>query len=134
MLIDKNTHEGFGICIGDGSIYCNGKCELDVNPPNNAPDYLAYYLERDDNFSKLWNCAYRLQISYPLVEVSITTDGIKSFKKLNGTITEKEIVDILLNDDKFVNFESMLERKCNILQHVEKINHTDDLSIIKVIL
>ena len=107
---------------------------MDVNPPNNAPDYLAYYLERDDKFDKLWSCLYRLQISFPIKDVSITTDGIKSFKKLNGVITENEIVDILLKDDKFINFQSMLERKCNILEHVEKTNHTDDLSIIRVIL
>ena len=133
MLIDKNTKEGFGIIIGDGSIYVDGKCELDINPPNNAPVYLAYYLERNDPFSKVWSEIYRLGLTFPMNEIVVVTDGIKSFRKLQGEITDKEIIDILIKDNRFIDLESMLERKCKILENIEKTVHTDDLSMIKVI-
>jgi hypothetical protein len=134
MLIDKNSKTGFGLIIGDGSIYVDGKCCLDINPPDNAPNYFAYWIERNDSFGKVWNEIAQLGVTFPMSDVSIMTDGIKSFKKLGGEITEKEIVDILLKDTRFIDIECMLERKCKILENIEKTIHTDDLSIIRVIL
>ena len=134
VLIDKNTQTGYGLIIGDGSIYIDGKCELDINPPQNRPDYLAYYIERNDSFDNLWSSIPVLNITSPIKEVTITTEGIKSFKKLNSEITEKEVVDNLIRDTRFIGLESMLERKLNILENIEKTIHTDDLSIIRVVL
>lgn len=134
MLIDKNTKEGFGLIIGDGSIYINKECTLDINPPNNAPDYLAYYLERNDPFDLVWNCITQLSVTFQMDEVCVTTDGIKSFKKLGGEVSENEMVDCLIRDTRFLHLDSMLERKLNVLENVDKTIHKDDLSIIRVIL
>jgi hypothetical protein len=81
----------------------------------------------------VWDEIYRLGLTFPMNEIVVTTDGIKSFRKLQGEITDKEIIDILIKDNRFVDLESMLERKCKILENIEKTIHTDDLSMIKVI-
>lgn len=134
MLIDKKTSTGFGLIIGDGSIYVDGKCLLDVDPPGNAPDYLAYYLERDNTFDFMWNCIPTIGVTCEMKEIAVTTDGIKSFKALEGSVSLKNIEENLLIDKRFIGLDVMLERKCNILENIQKTVHTDDLSIIRVIL
>jgi hypothetical protein len=132
-IIHKETNRFVAVIKGDGCVFNGGLKILDIDAPGNAPDYLAYYLERNDTFDTVWKNT-SLIIGYIENELAVTTDGIKSFKKLKGNVDEQFVVDTLLIDRRFVNLEVMLERKCKVLENVEKMVHTDDLSIIRVIL
>ena len=132
-IIHKQTGAYVTIIKGDGCVFVDYTKILDIDAPGNAPDYLAYYLERNDSFETVWNNTV-ITSGIAKTEIAISTDGINSFKTLEGSINNESIYSTLIVDKRFINLEVMLERKCKILENIEKTVHTDDLTIIRVIL
>ncbi|WP_291720564.1 protein phosphatase 2C domain-containing protein [Bernardetia sp.] len=130
-LIDTKNHNAEFITIGDGLICVDGK--LTEYEQDNTPDYLGYHLSED--FAKFYQNQYQ-KLSVPDFEdVSICTDGIFTFQNLenkNQQKSESEIIDYLLLDTQYSEFDNFLDRK---IRNLKKINHlvTDNLAIIRII-
>ena len=119
------------LTIGDGLICVDGK--LTEYEQNDKPDYLGYHLKDDFN-NWFENQNQKLSISY-FKDLSICTDGIFTFKNLKNKDNKKsedEIIQYLLIDNEYSEFDNFLDRKIRSLK--EKYNHivTDDLAIIRV--
>jgi len=140
-VVDLNKKTGFAIMIGDGSFYVDGVLE-NIDCPNNAPNYLAHYINNDD-FETVWKEAVVYSKEFVVNEtVAVLTDGIDSFYINNEgryvTDSEKEIiVERLLKSDYLLKNKVGLARICNILQDgveiekdvVKKMQPRDDLAI-----
>lgn len=129
-VIDTKKYRAEFITIGDGLICVDGKCiEYEQN---NTPNYLGYHLT--ENFEEFYeNQSQKLSIS-SFEDISISTDGIFTFKNLenqNQQKSEAEIINYLLLDHQDSEFDNFLDRK---IRNLKKINHvvTDDLAIIRL--
>ncbi|AFM05191.1 Stage II sporulation protein E (SpoIIE) [Bernardetia litoralis DSM 6794] len=129
-IIDTKNYKAELITIGDGLICIDRK--IIEYEQNNTPDYLGYHLtENFEDFYK--NQQQKLSIS-SFTDLSISTDGIFTFKNLENQNLQKkesEIIDYLLIDNNESEFDNFLDRK---IRNLKKINHvvTDDLAIIRI--
>lgn len=68
--------------------------------------------------------------------LSISTDGNFTFKNFDGKeyaeITEEEIVNYLLFDEKYSNEENMLKKKLLEIENKYGLTPSDDLTIIRI--
>lgn len=117
------------IC-GDGNIFLDNS-RVHIHNEDNTVEYLSTKILKP--ISDLYDEMQFAMKENPK-DFSICSDGIESFKHKSGIAKEEEAIQSLIIDDSFLNVESMLNRKCNILQTKNDIYHTDDLSIIRVIL
>lgn len=126
----QNSNAEF-LAIGDGLICKDG--EIIEYEQNNKPDYLGYHLI--DDFDK-WYDAQNQKLSISeFKDLSISTDGIYTFKNLESKDKQKsedDIIQHLLIDNEYAEFDNFLDRKIRFLK--DKWNHivTDDLAIIRV--
>lgn len=132
-VLDKQSKEIELITIGDGLICSNG--ELIEFEQDDKPDYLGYHLE--ENFD-VWfkNQSQKLSLKN-VKDFSISTDGIFTFKNFNRKeydyqITEEEIVEYLLVDEKWINQENMLKKKVSKIENEFGLKPSDDLTIIRI--
>ncbi len=121
------------IVIGDGVIACNG--QLFEYDQDNKPDYLGYHLNKD---FEDWFSQQEQKISLNNIEdLSISTDGIFTFKKFNNNvyepINEEKIIEKLLFDKTNKDNLNMLKNKVFELEQQYGLKPTDDLTIIRVI-
>lgn len=130
-IIDIEESKAEFLTIGDGLICIDG--ELFEYEQNNKPDYLGYHLA--DDF-EIWfdNQKQKLSVS-GFKDLSICTDGIFTFKNLEDRSKQKsenEIIEYLLMDNDWAEFDNFLDRKIRVLK--DKWNHlvTDDLAIIRI--
>lgn len=129
-IVDTKNYKAEFITIGDGLICVDGK--LIEYEQNNTPDYLGYHLT--ENFEEFYkNQHQKLSVS-SFEDLSISTDGIFTFKNLenqNYQKSESEIIDYLLLDNQESEFDNFLDRK---IRNLKKVNHvvTDDLAIIRI--
>ncbi len=132
-IINKQTQSAEFITIGDGLIYVDG--EAYEYEQNDKPDYLAYHLNK--NFEE-WFTVQTQKLSIPnFTDLSISTDGIFTFKCFNKNLSQKsesEIIDYLLKKELDMELSNALDRKINYLK--QDYNHyvTDDLAIIRMIM
>jgi hypothetical protein len=121
------------IIIGDGLIACNGQLfEFDQD---NKPDYLGYHLNKD---FEDWFSQQEQKISLTNIQdLSISTDGIFTFKKFNHNnyepISEEKIIEKLLFDKTDKDNPNMLKNKIFELETENGLKPSDDLTIIRVI-
>lgn len=131
-IYDKKQKEIELITIGDGLICFNG--ELIEYEQNDKPDYIGYHLEEE---FKDWfqNQSQKLSLK-EVKDLSISTDGIFTFKNFNGKeytkITEEEIVNFLLIDDENSDTENMLKKKVLEIENNFGLKPSDDLTIIRI--
>ncbi len=129
-IIDTKNYKAEFITIGDGLICVDGK--ITEYEQNNTPDYLGYHL--NENFEDFYKTqTQKLSVS-SFKDLSISTDGIFTFKNLenqNHQKSESEILDYLLINNQECEFDNFLDRK---IRNLKKINHvvTDDLAIIRL--
>jgi len=130
-IIDIEESKAEFLTIGDGLICIDG--ELFEYEQNDKPDYLGYHLA--DDF-EIWfdNQKQKLSVS-GFKDLSICTDGIFTFKNLEDRSKQKsenEIIEYLLMDNDWAEFDNFLDRKIRVLK--DKWNHlvTDDLAIIRI--
>ncbi|WP_025743682.1 protein phosphatase 2C domain-containing protein [Aquimarina pacifica] len=130
-IVDTQKNKAEFLTIGDGLICKDG--ELIEYEQNDKPDYLGYHL--NDNFEDWFeNQDQKLSIS-AFKDLSICTDGIFTFKNLEDQSKQKsesEIIEYLLIDAHWEEFDTFLDRKINEIR--DQWNHvvTDDLAIIRI--
>lgn len=129
-IIDNKTNKAEFLTIGDGLIYVDGQSfEYEQN---DKPDYLGYHLSKD---FEMWYSSQEQRLSLSnFKDISICTDGIFTFKNLKNAsnqMTEETIIDYLLKDSEWKEYDNFLDRKIRDLIGKEHIV-TDDLAIIRV--
>lgn len=130
-IVETKESKAEFLTIGDGLICIDG--ELIEYEQNDKPDYLGYHLV-DDFDSWFDSQGQKVSISN-FKDLSISTDGIFTFKNLEDTSKQKpenEIIEYLLIDNEGAEFDNFLDRKIRALK--DKWNHlvTDDLAIIRI--
>lgn len=140
--IEKETRNCRIYAFGDGFISVDGNDTVIKNTRfierengDNMPDYIAYDLNKIEMFSDFeqWWATKSEKYSFDgVTNVSIASDGIKTFKVFKEGGTDVDPVFFLVHDEKFIETKNMLERKCNILFMAGNMAHTDDLSLIRV--
>lgn len=131
MLVDKKNKQGYLLVIGDGLANINGCCtEFDQN---NKPDYLGFHLNED--FDTWYDSQkQKMRIDY-ISDVSIATDGITTFAKIDATANPIiNAAEFLLIDQAGSDGQDMLEKKLKTLEHIYGLRPTDDLGIVRIIL
>lgn len=126
LTVDKINEQYSIRMIGDGCIFRNDN-KRDIDFPDNAPPYLAYFL--DEKFEKVLDKSTWMFSSTLEDLLVISTDGITSFNIMDEE-KQKEIEDYLFND-KLIKSKAMFDRKCNILSN-QKVFHQDDLTMIMI--
>lgn len=132
-IVDKKNRDGCYCIVGDGNVYLNHELLIRVEPENNAPLYMAYYLHDGHlNDHSFLNDA-KIGEFKNVKDLTISTDGIDSF--LNKT-TKKEVdvSKMLVVDENLIKSKSMITRKCNMIENEKLANATnyDDLAIIRL--
>lgn len=132
LVIDKKERNGEVLVVGDGLIVCNNEVfEFDQD---NKPDYLGYHLHED--FEK-WFARQQQRLSLKSIDdISISTDGIFTFKNFDNKIYEAcqlDLIDFLLNEKNGKDNPNMLLKKLNIIEEKWGLRPTDDLGIIRLI-
>ena len=131
-IVDKPKKGIELLTIGDGLICCNGNYH-DYDQ-DNKPDYLGYHL--DEDFSSWYQNQLQKLSLEEVKDISISTDGIFSFKKFDGKdydpITEKEIIEYLLVDENWADQEHMLKKKLSKIENHYGMRPSDDLTIIRM--
>lgn len=119
------------LAVGDGLICKDG--EITEYEQDDKPDYLGYHLA--DDFDKWYDSQNQKLSVSKFKDLSISTDGIYTFKNLEDKDKQKsegDIIQLLLVDNENSEFDNFLDRKIRFLK--DKWNHTvtDDLAIIRV--
>lgn len=131
-IVEDATSEGEFLVLGDGLICVDG--DITEYEQNDKPDYLGYHLNEDFN---TWYAKQNQRVSISgFRDLSITTDGIFSFKNFKDPKRqkkEKEIIEFLLEDRKEMKYENFLEKKIHDLEFDHNQVLTDDLAIIRII-
>ena len=130
-IIDTNQRKGELLCVGDGLVCING--EFVEFEQNDKPDYLGYHLDEDFD---AWYSNQNQKISATdISDISITTDGIFTFKRFNNKVyaEQENIIDFLLINSEDIKNEVMLHRKLIDIETTWGLRPTDDLAIIRLI-
>lgn len=131
LLFDITNERGIVIAIGDGLVNINGK--IIEFEQDNKPDYLGFHLSED--FETFYN-AQKQKIEFTkIIDLSIATDGITSFKNLASKINSEEInvIDFLTIDKTDCEKDEMLTLKLKKLENEFGLLPTDDFSMIRII-
>lgn len=133
-ILDKTKKEIELITIGDGLICYNG--EIIEYEQDDKPDYLGYHLGEEFNN---WFQDQSQKFSLKNIDnLSISTDGIFTFKNFDGKeyneISEEEIIEYLLIDEKWANQGNMLNKKVSEIEDKYGLKPSDDLTIIRIII
>ncbi len=137
LVIDKSSNIGEALVFGDGFVSINGQ-SINIEQ-DNAPDYLAYYLDELENivdFEAWLNDHSNRYTIEGVQDISIATDGIGSFQLADASIeTNGRPVpsDFLAKNDFLLHNKSMLARKLNILRTKHRLINQDDVAMIRII-
>lgn len=129
LIYDDVEKNAFIAVIGDGFVQIEDT--LHTIDQENRPDYLAYHLGEDFDawFASLKNT---FLVKNP-TEISISTDGIDTFKSMKTDLPENfDVIDYLLKDNFLENNPNMLQRKMRILETQYGFQPADDVAIIRV--
>lgn len=131
-LLDLNGQSAEIIAIGDGLVYCDGKAyEFEQG---DKPDYLGYHLNED--FEEWFRTQTQRLSLEQFSDLSISTDGIFTFKHFDGgeypSLSASDIIDGLLVDDQWQDYEMMLKKKVLELEREYGLSPSDDLAIIRI--
>lgn len=131
LLLDTKKGKAVVLFVGDGVVCINGK--ITEYDHDNKPDYLGFHLHQD---FETWFDQQSQRINIETFEdLSLATDGVTLFSKLNATPTEEAIdpMSYLLADSTDADQEDMLYRKLKKLEHYYGFQPTDDLAVIRLI-
>lgn len=131
MLLDKNNEEGIILAIGDGFVNING--EITEFEQDNKPDYLGFHLSED--FETFYNSQKQKLEFNKITDLSISTDGIFTFKKLAPTKSKEEIdvIEFLATEKTNCEKDEMLSLKLKVLENEFGLKPTDDFSMIRIL-
>ncbi|SFO48648.1 Protein phosphatase 2C [Chitinophaga sp. YR627] len=126
MVADYKADKAILLVIGDGAISING--HVSIFDRDNKPDYIGYHLS--EHFDSWYQRQYRMAFSN-LLDISLATDGITSFKPFNPAVAPIDAIRFLLMDQEKSESDEMLNMKCKTLEHVYGMLPTDDLAIVR---
>lgn len=145
LIVNEVTEEYFIVFAGDGVTSIDGKV-INVHDANgDSVWYLSnVYNPYDINclgfneaFSNYYTSLKKIS-GKGFNTISISTDGIDTFKNKYGTVLKEEAREFFFNNDKFDNLDNQLKRLYNIfikgLNIDDKIPciNIDDFSMIKI--
>ncbi len=124
-----DAKKGVVIAIGDGVINIDDKTISFEQ--ENKPDYLAYHF---GEVFEDWFVAQKQIITFENQKsISICTDGIDTFQKLNPkNLSEINPKTYLLQNMDYHEKYEMLQMKIKVLEKDFSLKATDDLAIIRV--
>ncbi len=133
-VVNLKNKEAEIITVGDGLICCNGK--LMEYEQNDKPDYLGYHLGKD---FENWFGKQKQRLSLNNInDLSISTDGIFTFKKFNNEKyverSDEDVFNFLLKNKEGFENDNMLKKKLLEIEKVWGLKPTDDLAIIRLII
>ncbi|NJO91043.1 MAG: hypothetical protein HC831_20325 [Chloroflexia bacterium] len=137
VVIDKTSNTAEALVIGDGFLSINGQ-SINIEQ-DNAPDYLAYHLDELENIDdfEMWLTKHSNRyVIDKVLDVSIATDGIGSFKVADASIETNGLPvpsDFLAKNNFLLHNKSMLARKFNLLRTQHRLVNQDDLAMIRII-
>ncbi|MDA8693532.1 hypothetical protein N9L92_05655, partial [Saprospiraceae bacterium] len=132
-IIDTGSKAAELIIVGDGFIHINGKhYEYEHD---NKPDYIGYHLNMDKH---LWYQTRTEKQSVNRIEdLTISTDGIHTFKNHDGKtyekIEEEEILTRFFVDKSNSDNPNKLKKTLLKLKEHHGLMPSDDLTMIRVI-
>lgn len=132
-LIDSDKSRAEVLVVGDGMVHFNGENFEYEN--DNKPDYVGYHLKMD----KLkWFDSQTQKLSFVnLKELVIATDGIHTFKNIDGkeykTLSQDEIMYMFFESMENVENENKLKKTLINIKKQYGLVPTDDLTMIRVI-
>lgn len=144
MVYNKKFGWCYVVAIGDGFVSVDGQSIIiennrfsDKEDGKDMPDYIGYDIEllKDREVFNRWFESKKNKYFFENAkDITITSDGIKTFRQAkpskNGKINE---IDFIVNDKKFIGQETMILKKRNILENIYGLVHSDDLSVIRLI-
>jgi len=129
-IIDEFKKEAILLTIGDGLVCSNGT--LFEYEQDDKPDYLGYHLSEE--FNKWYNTQSQFLHLKDVNDLSISTDGIFTFKNFDGKeypyVSEKEIINSILIDPIGEHQENRLNKKILKVKNKFGLIPSDDLTII----
>lgn len=129
MIVDKSSNQGIVLTIGDGFVNINGK--VTEYEQDNKPDYLGFHISED--FEKFYS-QQNQKITFDTInDISIATDGIFSFTKVQKSVEEMDVIDFLTQNKENIETEDMLNLKLKILKNDFGLKPTDDFSMIRIL-
>lgn len=131
-IVNTESLKAEFLTVGDGLIYIDGT--IHEYEQNDKPDYLGYHLNKD--FETWFQDQNQFLSISSFKDLSISTDGIFTFKRFHSKIeqkSEQEIIEYLLKDNTYQSHTNLLDRKINDLKQDEHHVVTDDLAIIRLI-
>jgi len=129
MIVDKNSNQGIVLTIGDGFVNINGK--VTEYEQDNKPDYLGFHISED--FEKFYSLQNQKIAFDTISDISIATDGIFSFTKVQKSTEEMDVIDFLSQNKDSNETEDMLNLKLKILKNDFGLKPTDDFSMIRIL-
>jgi len=112
-IYDKEKKQANLITIGAGLI-CVAIEKIYEYEQDDKPDYLGYHLSED--FNNWFESQNQKLILTNVVDLSISTDGIFTFKQFDNKeyekIEEEQIVEYFLIDSKWYNQKICLIKSC----------------------
>lgn len=140
--INKNSRECLITAFGDGYFYVDGtevmiKNTRFLNKENgeNMPDYITYDLAdiaAYGDFENWFNSKSEIHKFENVNNVSISSDGIGTFKAYKHCDETINPIDFFVKDEGFMDTKNMLERKYNVIRNRYCMINTDDFSLIRV--
>lgn len=129
MIVDKSSNQGIVLTIGDGFVNINGK--VTEYEQDNKPDYLGFHISED--FEKFYSLQNQKITFDTISDISIATDGIFSFIKVQKSTEEMDVIDFLSKNKENNETEDMLNLKLKILKNDFGLKPTDDFSMIRIL-
>ncbi|MEZ4919571.1 MAG: protein phosphatase 2C domain-containing protein [Saprospiraceae bacterium] len=133
-LIDTRQKQAETLIAGDGLVHINGNTSEYEN--DNKPDYLGYHLQKDKQHWLHNHTTRRSDTN--IQDFSISTDGIFTFKNVDGKIyppiSEAEILSTFLDDISRLENPNKLKRALIDIQETYGLRPSDDLTLIRMVL
>lgn len=132
-IIDTESKQAELIIVGDGLLHVNGENIEYEN--DNRPDYIGYHLNMDKT---LWFQTKIIRKSVPqLIDLTIATDGIHTFKNFDGknyeSISEMELMAKFFENKDELDNSNKLKKTLIEIKDKHGLMPSDDLTMIRVI-
>lgn len=132
-IINTEDEKAEIVIIGDGFIHCNGENVEYEN--DNKPDYIGYHLGMDKN--EWYQTRTKKKSVDRLIDLTICTDGIHTFKIFDGKrydkIDQDQIFAEFFENRSNIDNPNKLKKTLIKIKEIYGVMPSDDLTMIRVI-